>query len=185
MQIGRAREETAKLFMADDKVGWIDPVGDVHLVELFHHLAFFHTHADAIPDVYALWRQFEEENSQRQVQAWSEAHRGEHPAWHDYDERPYNPDHDEEHGGGVMMTHILVKAVYASGWGRVGTTHLGTIEVECGPRHERALRRKAKEFANLVGRELVVRVADMEWVDAGGYFPDLFGNAVTVATSKP
>jgi hypothetical protein len=169
MNLGQDPIETAKKFMGDYQVGWIDPDGDVHAVPLYNHAAFFGWESRAIPAIYTFWKEIEDEALSRHSRQWRE----DHPdlQWHEYIEPEYNPAYDDELGD---MLEVIMKAVYVSGWGRIGAFHGGRFELECHPDHERHLTRKAREFAEVLGRELTVRTNSFDWVDTRGYLDEIF-----------
>lgn len=170
--------DVARVFMLDGKVGWIDPDGDIHPVAMYNHAEFFKSHSDAIPAISALWVLIEEEALSRDAEAW----RDDNPSlqWHEYVEPEYNPAYDDERGD---MMVIIMRAVYKAGWGRVGTWASGRMELECSSEHERHLSRKARDFAELVGRELQVRTNDLDWVDTLGYLDEIFNPAADAPTA--
>jgi hypothetical protein len=172
MNLGFDPIETAKKFMRDGQVGWIDPDGDVHPVALFDHNRFFANHSTAIPELYDFLYSREEGFLQRHSERW----RDDHPdhRWHEYVEPLYNPMFDDEDDD---LVEVIAKAAYTSGWGRVGAFSNGKLELECTSQHEKALTTKAKHFAELLNREVVVRVNDMEWVNTKDYLPEIFGSA--------
>lgn len=169
MNLGFDPAETARKFMTNNHVGWIDPDGDVHPLALFEHVRFFRNHPQAIPALSSFWYKLEEEFLQRDSERW----RDDHPdwRWHEYVEPEYSPSFDDEKGD---LMPIFMKAIYKSGWGRVGAFGNGMLELECSSEHERSLTRKAREFAELVGREVQVRISDFEWVDVNGYLEAIF-----------
>lgn len=169
MNLGFDPVETAKKFMNTNQVGWIDPDGDVHPLRLFEHVRFFRNHWNAIPAIYDLWGKLEEEALERDSERWRYLHPDRQ--WHEYVEPEYSPSFDDEKGD---LMPILMKAIYKSGWGRVGAGPNGILEIECDSEHESALTRKARDFAELVGREVKVRTCDFEWVDTQGYLEEIF-----------
>jgi hypothetical protein len=169
MDLGFNPTETARKFMNTNQVGWIDPDGDVHPLALFEHVRFFRNHWNAIPAIYDLWGKLEEEALERDSERWRDRHPDRQ--WHEYVEPEYSPSFDDEKGD---LMPILMKAIYKSGWGRVGAFGDGMLELECSSEHERSLTRKARDFAELVGRELKVRVEDFGWTDTEDYLPEIF-----------
>lgn len=168
--------ETAKKFMNDGQVGWIDPEGNVYPVGLYEHASFFHSYSEAIPAITTLWRDIEEEALSRHSEQWRDRHPDRQ--WHEYVEPDYNPAYDDERGD---MLEVIMKAVYVSCWGRIGSFRSGQIELQCHSEHERKLTRKARDFADMVGRELEVRTCDFEWVDTRGYLEEVFSETSKVA----
>ncbi len=162
--------------MTNNQVGWIDPDGDVHPLALFEHVRFFRNRSQAIPALSSLWCKLEEEFLERDSERW----RDNHPdwRWHEYVEPEYNPSFDDEKGD---LMPLFMKAIYKSGWGRVGAFGNGMLELECSSEHERSLTRKAREFAELVGRQVQVRTSDFEWVDSEGYLEEIFTDTSKVA----
>lgn len=169
MDLGFDATETARKFMNDSQMGWIDPDGDVHPVRLYEHVSFFRNHWKAIPEIYEFWGELEEEALRRDSERWRDLHPDRQ--WHEYVEPNYSPSFDDENGD---LMPLIMKAVYKSGWGRVGSFPNGKFELECDSEHEHALTRKARQFAELVDRDVVVRINDFEWVDAGDYLPAIF-----------
>lgn len=164
MKLYSDKTDAAQEFMSDNKVGWIDPDGDVHPVNLFDHLAFFRYNSDAIPAITTLLSSLEEDALSRDWRKW----RDEHPdlQCHEYVAMDYMLECDDEHGD---MTHVIMKGIYLSGWGRVGTSPNGQMDLECSSDYKRSLTRKVRDFAALVGREVTVRTNDFEWVDDDGH----------------
>jgi hypothetical protein len=170
MNLGFDPVETARKFMSDSQMGWIDPDGVVYPVRLFEHVSFFYNNSSAIPEIYSFWYQLEQDAWERDAERW----RDHHPdrQWHEYIEPNYSPSFDDEKGD---LMPLIMKAVYKRGWGRVGAFPNGMFELECSSEHERSLTRKAREFAELVGREVKVRICDFEWIQTEGYLQEIFG----------
>lgn len=174
MDLGFDPTDTARKFMNDGQTGWIDPDGVVHPVRMYEHVSFFRNHWNAIPEIYEFWGKLEEEALERDSARWRERYPDRQ--WHEYVEPEYSPSYDDEKGD---IMPIILKAVYKRGWGRVGSHSGDKFELECDTEHERSLTRKARDFAELLGRDVKVRINDVDWVDVEDYLPEIFSGSVS------
>lgn len=136
----------ARTFQKNNEVGWMQPDGSIHPTELWHHCQFFIESEWALPAATEFlrpyWEAFDEPRQ--------EEHRNSGRRWHEYVEIPMTVE--------AEVANEVRRIAYEAGWGRIGSYGNDKIELECFASHERPLRRHAREFADLVGRELTMSI---------------------------
>jgi hypothetical protein len=133
-------------FRAGNRVGWIGPDGGIAATELWYHLQYFIDNETACGPVFAFLRPHWEDFNEPLLEDFRASGR----RWHEWVDVPM-----------TVEGEIAAEAksiAYANGWGRIGTFG-DNMELECFEEHRRRLSRYAKEFAELLSRELVVNVA--------------------------
>ncbi|MCV9964854.1 hypothetical protein OIU34_23455 [Pararhizobium sp. BT-229] len=136
----------ARTFQRNNEVGWMRPDGTIHPTELWYHCQFFIECEWALPAATEFLRPFWEAFEEPRL----EEHRNSGRQWHEYVEIPMTVE--------AEVANEVRRIAYEAGWGRIGSYGNDKIELECFASHQRSLRRHAKEFAELVGRELTMSI---------------------------
>ena len=135
-----------KHFDRDNRVGWISPDGHISGTEVWYHLQYFIDNEYACEKVFALlkphWDDFNE--------PLQEEYRSGERRWHEWVDVPMSVEGE--------LAAEAKSIAYGEGWARIGTFGNDKLELECFEEHRRKLMRPAREFAQLLSRELVVTV---------------------------
>jgi hypothetical protein len=136
----------AKIFQQNNEVGWLQPDGYINPTELWYHCQFFIDNQYALPAASEFlkpyWETFDG--------ARQEEHHNDGRRWHEYVEKPMTVE--------AELANEVRRIAYEAGWGRIGSYGNDKIELECLASSIKSLRRHAKEFAALIGRELTIVV---------------------------
>lgn len=136
----------AKHFKMQNRVGWVHPDGDISTTEVWHHLQYFIDNEYACQSVYEFLKPHWDEFNEPRLDEFRASGR----QWHEWVEVPM-----------TVEGEIAAEAksiAYGEGWGRIGTIGKDRLELECFEEHRHKLTKAARQFAELLDRELLVTV---------------------------
>ncbi|NTF16922.1 hypothetical protein G6L37_00585 [Agrobacterium rubi] len=131
-------------------VGWLSPRGDLFEVPPDAPFATFADDPDRLPEfAYALARAVDADRQKQSAEfcdAISNSDPDGHMPWHQFQERPYNP--NEEDG------RELTSSILCHGWGRLSVIETGKVILETSPEHAAKLRDAVAPFATKADRKI-------------------------------
>ena len=133
--------------------GWLSPDGSLFETPTDAPFSTFTDAPDLLPEMaYRLSAAVDADQS-RQRDEFCETMEGvEHMPWHQFWERPFNPDDDEG--------RELTLAILRHGWGRLSIIDAGRILIEVSPSHAVGLAQALDALATKVDHAVDVRVTD-------------------------
>lgn len=123
-------------------VGWINPEGKLHVVDVWRHLEFFIQNPEMLPAITEKVRRMEEEIGDEQSQFYDSLVEGEHPEWHRFEIWESDFRYEE--------TKKIYNNVYAYGWARVGRSHKGIHVQGEKAKENKVVMAAAKELAEYI-----------------------------------
>jgi hypothetical protein len=133
----------------DHVVGWIDPDGNIFIIDLYSHIEFL---SKRFPEINDIWNSWQEEKAETYQEFYDSIPEDEHPCWHNYEMWEY--------GAEDAAKQKIYNTAYAAGWVRFGTfDHKGIkmIEFDTDSVYKEMYKIIHTNFAEVLGRYIPLR----------------------------